>query len=894
MDPELSALLETLKATQAGDGKVATESPFATMQDTALDKKGTSGKAGTGSPGVDGGTGLEKVSAGRSGQEKCLAEKQKPTSVADAGGWLYKYPSEGSKESAASNIVTYPRKCRACTWWLSDKEQYEKHLAVYHPRGVFDEKAGSGDQEPAEGGEEGSLKQLGSPRRYWFQLDRENNKIVWRMNESVESIFAGSLALEMVVKISIGVATPGVKLPSSEVINDFFTLQAKGRYVVVRAKDSLQANAWVQDLREAVFEMGQPPPGDDGSERLFSLVQDAGTDQDESLTAIGVEKLICNNRSLLQAQTEAGDSVLVAAIRSGLSHVVRVLLSLGANPMVSGAGGDTSLHAAAKIGSEEIVEALLEISSVTKLLNIKRKGGGTCVHDAARAGNANCLERLVAAGADPYLCDEYQRTPLHVVASTPERGGGFNSEEVMAMLCEFIEDALDWQDFEGNTALHIASRLGNFGAAEQLLQTAANPSIKNKAGATAHAIALAGNHIKIAELLVEYDFDEASSTPAEDSGAGIWRKNDRVRVPSDNVRVRSGAPKGTKDADDIPVAIAYVEPSYPAAKRSNPANLQYFQSQHAWAREDTWAGGAADGGHGRIRSHSPIHHSGESMGVRADAEGRVRQAGQEYGGQPMHAAAQWVESVTQDGERYFYNNFTGHTQWEVPPSWVSSAASGGGRNEGLRQHDTGQFFAPENRFGQQPTRLTHPSPPTAINTSPPRPFGEAREQWPHSQPNSPNQRKGTHGNLSPQSVSSNSSYVQSNSPYGSPQASPHVSPHTSQGKPGKSRLASGSGGQYVGKYPAGGCADGPIATKLRQFRRSPEGGGREKRTDEPPAPASRPTFRRGHTAMKSLAHPISPMNVDNPSLNKRLIEERRRARAARREKIRKSRKTSKR
>ena len=42
-------------------------------------------------------------------------------------------------------------------------------------------------------------------------------------------------------------------------------------------------------------------------------------------------------------------------------------------------------------------------------------------------------------------------------------------------------------------------------------------------------------------------------------------------------------------------------------------------------------------------------------------------------------------------------------------------------------------------------------------------------------------------------------------------------------------------------------------------------------------------------AMQNLAHVISPMNLDNPALNKRLIEERRRAREERRKKIRKSR-----
>ena len=72
-------------------------------------------------------------------------------------------------------------------------------------------------------------------------------------------------------------------------------------------------------------------------------------------------------------------------------------------------------------------------------------------------------------------------------------------------MCELIEDALDWQDFEGNTALHLAARIGNFNAVQQLLQTAANPSIKNIAGATPFDIASANNHQDVANIIEEYD-----------------------------------------------------------------------------------------------------------------------------------------------------------------------------------------------------------------------------------------------------------------------------------------------------------------------------------------------------------------------------------------------------
>ena len=55
------------------------------------------------------------------------------------GSWLYKYRSEGSKASAASTSETYPRKCRACSTWLSNKASYEEHLRTAHTKGIYDD-----------------------------------------------------------------------------------------------------------------------------------------------------------------------------------------------------------------------------------------------------------------------------------------------------------------------------------------------------------------------------------------------------------------------------------------------------------------------------------------------------------------------------------------------------------------------------------------------------------------------------------------------------------------------------------------------------------------------------------------------------------------------------------
>ena len=124
-----------------------------------------------------------------------------------------------------------------------------------------------------------------------------------------------------------------------------------------------------------------------------------------------------------------------------------------------------------------------------------------CIHDVARKWKRLCTPTAAGENANPYTCDDYNRTVLHLACAKQDSD---RNTEVVSLLCELVEDALDWQDFEGNTALHLAARIGNFNAVQQLLQTAANPSIKNIAGATPFDIATANNHQDVVHIIEEY------------------------------------------------------------------------------------------------------------------------------------------------------------------------------------------------------------------------------------------------------------------------------------------------------------------------------------------------------------------------------------------------------
>ena len=512
MDPELSELLHKLKRAKNGRKKRA---PTAAGAVGEMDSTSSVGKS------------VAEESDFLKAKARVERDRMRtifPTIL--QGSWLYKYPSEGSKASAASASETYPRKCRACSTWLSNKASYEEHLRTAHTKGIYDDDDNSFSSTADDTKQTSEhLRQLGIPRKFYFRLDTQKNRVRWYFNHfkdekemDLAQNVAGMLALDSVIKISVGVALPGVEKPRPERINDYFTLQAKGRYVVLCANNAPNAHSWVRELRVAVFELGQPPPGDGPSETLFSLLDNKSDNfkDDESVIGMAIERLVTNNPDMLNTPNGAGDTPLLVAIEMNLSHVVQILISLGADASLLGKCKCSVLHAACKnlatrIDSKDedidrkpairIIESLLDMPIVEKILDTKREGGATCIHDVAASGSVYVLQLLLEKNANPYTCDDYNRTVLHLSCAQQDSD---RNTEVVSLLCELVEDALDWQDFEGNTALHLAARIGNFNAVQQLLQTAANPSIKNIAGATPFDIATANNHQDVADIIEEY------------------------------------------------------------------------------------------------------------------------------------------------------------------------------------------------------------------------------------------------------------------------------------------------------------------------------------------------------------------------------------------------------
>ena len=110
--------------------------------------------------------------------------------------------------------------------------------------------------------------------------------------------------------------------------------------------------------------------------------------------------------------------------------------------------------------------------------------------------------------ADIELLNKNGKSLLHFAVS-------HNQVEVVAMLCEFAIDLLDWADKSGNTPLHIAAKYGMVDCMKILLETAADPNILNRRGKTPLALARSRSQRRCVKLLKEYGGSTRGHMPNE-------------------------------------------------------------------------------------------------------------------------------------------------------------------------------------------------------------------------------------------------------------------------------------------------------------------------------------------------------------------------------------------
>ena len=190
--------------------------------------------------------------------------------------------------------------------------------------------------------------------------------------------------------------------------------------------------------------------------------------------------------------SNANSAVIIAA-RSGHASVLRALVEYGANVNVTNKEGISPILMATKTGNLSCVETLLQVSQIVSR----------------------------TTHADIELLNKNGKSLLHFAVS-------HNQVEVVAMLCEFAIDLLDWTDKSGNTPLHIAAKYGMVDCMKILLETAADPNILNRRGKTPLALARSRSKRRCVKLLKEYGGSTRGHMPDENGNRKQEMDMDRI------------------------------------------------------------------------------------------------------------------------------------------------------------------------------------------------------------------------------------------------------------------------------------------------------------------------------------------------------------------------------
>eukprot|EP00042_Codosiga_hollandica_P041001 m.361586 g.361586 ORF g.361586 m.361586 type:complete len:478 (-) comp56007_c0_seq17:89-1522(-) len=207
---------------------------------------------------------------------------------------------------------------------------------------------------------------------------------------------------------------------------------------------------------------------------------------------------------------EEGITPLMQAVRSGLIECCRALLDAGADPLLQSTNGHTVLHIACENGQPEVLDYLLSIDSVLQLLNVTSNSGRTPLVVAAEHSFLECAERLLQAGADPCIADQFGRTPLFYSAQDPR------PNLLQQLLRVEGVDVNAQSQLKGETALMVAANRGLQANTQILVDAGADASIQDRKGRSALHLAAERCDPIIVEILLKACADQINLLDRDD------------------------------------------------------------------------------------------------------------------------------------------------------------------------------------------------------------------------------------------------------------------------------------------------------------------------------------------------------------------------------------------
>ncbi|XP_037095125.1 ankyrin repeat domain-containing protein 50 [Syngnathus acus] len=288
---------------------------------------------------------------------------------------------------------------------------------------------------------------------------------------------------------------------------------------------------------------------DSTHQRVFQLFTMSGlVSVDLSVGVTGTDEM--RAKQLLQSVKHLSptdvQALLSGAALEGSTNLVQLLLTRGADPLLSDHQGQTPLTIASRQGHLDVLHVLLDwvrirnMQTAATMLEHADNDGWTALRSAAWGGHSEAVRLLLDAGADVDGCDAEGRTALRAAAwggheetvfilldykaqpnkadrkgRTPLIAAAYmGHHEVVEMLLDH-EAQVDLADGEGRTALSVAAlciptAVGHRGygeVANLLLERGADPGHRDNDGMTPLLLAAYEGHDDMVDLLLEAGAD---------------------------------------------------------------------------------------------------------------------------------------------------------------------------------------------------------------------------------------------------------------------------------------------------------------------------------------------------------------------------------------------------
>ncbi|KAL3277723.1 hypothetical protein HHI36_013066 [Cryptolaemus montrouzieri] len=169
-----------------------------------------------------------------------------------------------------------------------------------------------------------------------------------------------------------------------------------------------------------------------------------------------------------------------------------------------------AFHMAVMLNNSRVINFFVKLIYLTQefdLINIQSKQFGTVLHLATWCNNVELIERLIlTCNADITKRDARFNTPLHIAAVEDAIGNALK----MLLKAKDALKCINLENESGDTALHLAVKKKNFGAAQILCHCGADVDYRHKSnGFTALRFAVQNEDL----FMVDFLLNEAKANP---------------------------------------------------------------------------------------------------------------------------------------------------------------------------------------------------------------------------------------------------------------------------------------------------------------------------------------------------------------------------------------------